>query len=239
MTTRVYITHGYRGKDITREEFWPVGERDITPDQAAYLVKNGHAQYLTSSAEARRNPQLQAFVGQDASVAVSIDNVFATLEGLTDSQLIELGRLNNLTIPRTATREQAIRALVTAAVRPGAVLTLTPAPKDAVRNDLLPRNEADRIFVDPPHQGTLPSEQERDRLLARGQRALSDLEYSALSTEEKLEYERTRGTADRDGVDFDYATLTKAELIDEGTKRGLSLELSMTKAEMIESLKGK
>lgn len=237
--TRVYILNGYRGKVITGEEFWSKGERDVTPAQAEYLVANGHAQYSTSSAESRANPGLQQFVGQDPSVAVSIDNVFATMEGLTDSQLIELGHLNNLTIPRTATRDQAIRALVTAAVRPGANLILSPAPKGAVINDLLPRNEADRQFVNPSQVGTLPSVEERDRLLARGQRALTDLEYSALTTEQKLEYERLRGTANVDGVDKDLSKMTKAELIAYGAARNVALNEEMTKAEMLELLKTK
>ena len=234
---RVYITNGYRGKTITAEEYWPVGERDVTDQQADYLVQNGHAQYVTSSAEARRNPQLQRFVGQDTSVAVSVDSVLNTLEALTDAQLIELGAQNNIVIPRTATREQAILALMRVAVRPDANLVIAKAPEGVEKNDLLPRNEADRQFVKPGNN-TLPSAEERDRLLRRGAEPLSDLEYSALTTEGKLAYERARGTANREGVDFDYAALTKAELIEEGAKRNVALEPALTKAEMIERLKG-
>jgi hypothetical protein len=237
-SVRVTILNGYRGKIVTREEYWPKGERDVTPEQAEYLVTNGHAQYATSSAEARRNPSLQRFVGQDTSVAVSVDNVFAAMEGLTDAQLIELGAQNNLTIPRTATREQAIRALVTFAVRPGANLVISPALKGAPENDLLPRNEADRQFV-APGNNALPTPEERDRLLSRGLQPLSDLEYSALSADQKLAYERARQTTNVEGVDKDLGKMTKAELIEYGASRNVALNDEMTKAEMLESLKGK
>lgn len=234
---RIHIKNGYRGKVITNEEYWPIGERDVTEQQADYLVANGHAQYATSSAEARRNPQLQRFVGQDPSVAVSIDNVFAAMENLSDSQLIELGNQNGLTIARTATREQAIRALVTFAVRPGANLILTPATEGVEKNNLLPRDEADKQFVKPGNN-PLPSVEERDRLLRHGSQPVSDLQYSAMTTEGKLAYEQTRGTANREGVDFDYARMNKAQLIEEGSRRNLSFNEDMTKAEMIEALKG-
>lgn len=230
---RIYIINGYRGKDITHEAYWPKGERDVTDDQAAYLVARGHAQYVG------RANTLQSFVGQDASIAVSIDNVFSALESKTDSQLKELGALNGLTIPDTATREQAIRALVTAAVRPGANLVLTAAPRGAVLNNLLPRTEEERRYVDLTGVRQLPSEEERNRLALRGHQALTDLEYSALSTEQKLEYERARGTNEVNGVDVDLARMTKAQLIDYGADRSIALDDSMTKADMISALQGK
>lgn len=39
---RVYIRFGYRGAP-TNEVFLPVGENEVTPELADYLITNGHA----------------------------------------------------------------------------------------------------------------------------------------------------------------------------------------------------
>ncbi len=137
-TTRIYLTHGYRGKDMDKGKvFYPKGEHDFPTPIAERLIGSGQAIRVGSTGT------LQGFVGTPAQVAVTVEQVFARVQDLSDEQILDLARLNNLVIPDATTRARAIAALVEVAISPNAVLLLD-LPEGEAKHTRLAADEADR-----------------------------------------------------------------------------------------------
>lgn len=63
---KIYILHGYRGV-LTREQYWPTGERDVSDEDGAYLIANGHARLIEDS------PHKQTIGLQHAGYLAGVD----------------------------------------------------------------------------------------------------------------------------------------------------------------------
>lgn len=223
-TIRIHLPHGYRGKDMGNAKiFYPAGEHDFPDVVAERLINAGQA------IRVGRGGNLQSFVGTPAQVAVTVEQVFTKIEGLSDEGIIELARLNGIVIPDGTLRARAIAALVEKAVSPNAVLTLD-----------LPSGSA--------HTRLAQDEAERQRIL----HAQGKLEHAPpVATVAPLVNVLT-GVPYADDPAFDSVVMARVRsgdlawesreaekryLIALASEKGLALDDSQTKADMIAALK--
>lgn len=229
MTTRIHLTAGYRGKDMG-DVYYPPGEYDFPEPIASRLIRSGQA--LRVSVRGK----LQDFVGTPQNVAVTVEQVLAAVTDMTDEEIISLAGANEITIPAATTRAAAIAALVEAALRPDAVLSLNQTrAKAPVMHTRLARDEQEReIMLNeqgrtmhapqvaahddpvPPAPGTAAAEKSAERHALEAQLALQGVLGSA---------------------DLTQREYTKDILVGYGSRLGVPLEMSMTKAEMIAALR--
>jgi len=225
MTTRIYLNHGYRGKDVG-EKFFPAGEHDFPSEIADRLIESGQALRVGRG-------KLQDFVGAPQNVAVTVEQVLAAVADMDDARVIELAALNGIVIPDATTRARALAALVEAALRPNAVLNLTDVTSKAVpvqprlatdeRERLEMLHEAGKL----EHHPDLPTDD-----------PLPSLDDNASDARKRVELALLGGRSLPGDVDFTAREFTKDILAGYAKRLGVTHEKDATKAEIIAALKG-
>lgn len=109
---RIFIKYGYRGAP-TNEVYLPVGEHEVDPGLAAYLVEAGHAAYVGGTPAP---PTPVEETDTETPVTPPVDEIQGSYDEMTLAALVALADVRGIVVEGTGQGGRVLKADVIAAL---------------------------------------------------------------------------------------------------------------------------